>query len=148
MDIIGVNIVNEGATTAQNMAFMRGMFDTADNSGHRIMYLVCMEMMNSHWCYVCVLSSLLVLMNLFSGVWTVFKAFFLSSATLSCSSQLQSSSYIVNNARVILNLLCKVGFLWWLTKRKILHDLKTIQRVKTWQLLILFILMALSRLLF
>jgi MFS family permease len=35
-DALGVNIVNEAATTAQNMAFLRGMFDTADVSGHRM----------------------------------------------------------------------------------------------------------------
>ena len=37
--VIGVNITNEIATTGQSMAFMRGMFDTADLSGHRIVYL-------------------------------------------------------------------------------------------------------------
>jgi len=46
-DVVGVNITNEIATTAQNMAFMRGMFDTADLSGHRIMYLVVIEIMGS-----------------------------------------------------------------------------------------------------
>lgn len=46
-DALGVNIVNEAATTAQNMAFLRGMFDTADISGHRIMYLVVVDMMNN-----------------------------------------------------------------------------------------------------
>jgi len=46
-DALGVNIVNEAATTAQNMAFLRGMFDTADVSGHRIMYLVAADMMNN-----------------------------------------------------------------------------------------------------
>jgi hypothetical protein len=45
--IIGVNITNELAGTAQNMAFLRGMFDTADLSGHRMMYLVAMEIMGS-----------------------------------------------------------------------------------------------------
>jgi MFS family permease len=47
LDALGVNIVNEAATTAQNMAFLRGMFDTADISGHRIMYLVAVDMMNN-----------------------------------------------------------------------------------------------------
>ncbi|NTW62201.1 hypothetical protein HGB25_02220 [Candidatus Saccharibacteria bacterium] len=46
-DIFGVNIVNEAATTAQNMAFLRGMFDTADLSGHRLVYLVGAEAMNA-----------------------------------------------------------------------------------------------------
>lgn len=44
---VGVNVVNEAATTAQNMAFLRGMFDTADLSGHRIMYLIGIEIANN-----------------------------------------------------------------------------------------------------
>lgn len=44
---VGVNVVNEAATTAQNMAFLRGMFDTADLSGHRIMYLIGVEIANN-----------------------------------------------------------------------------------------------------
>jgi MFS family permease len=38
-----VNVVNEAATAGYSMAFTRGMFDTADLSGHRITYLTCME---------------------------------------------------------------------------------------------------------
>lgn len=37
--IVGTNIANEAATTGYNMAFMRGVFDSADLSGHRILYL-------------------------------------------------------------------------------------------------------------
>lgn len=37
--IVGTNISNEIATTGYNMAFMRGVFDAADLSGHRIIYL-------------------------------------------------------------------------------------------------------------
>ncbi len=37
--IVGTNITNEVATMGFSMAFMRGVFDTADISGHRIMYL-------------------------------------------------------------------------------------------------------------
>ena len=37
--IVGTNITNEIATMGYNMAFMRGVFDTADLSGHRILYL-------------------------------------------------------------------------------------------------------------
>ena len=47
LNAVSVNVANEAATTAQNMAFLRGMFDTADISGHRIMYLVSIEFMNS-----------------------------------------------------------------------------------------------------
>lgn len=38
-----VNIVSESAATGQNMAFMRGMFDTADSSGYRLTYLLLIE---------------------------------------------------------------------------------------------------------
>lgn len=37
--IVGTNIANEVATMGYSMAFMRGVFDTADLSGHRIVYL-------------------------------------------------------------------------------------------------------------
>ncbi|MCX6728266.1 MAG: MFS transporter [Candidatus Saccharibacteria bacterium] len=37
--IVGTNIVNEAETTGYNMAFLRGVFDTADFSGSRILYL-------------------------------------------------------------------------------------------------------------
>lgn len=37
--IISTNITNEVATMGYSMAFTRGMFDTADLSGHRIVYL-------------------------------------------------------------------------------------------------------------
>lgn len=37
--IVGTNITNEIATTGITMAYMRGLFDTADLSGHRIVYL-------------------------------------------------------------------------------------------------------------
>ncbi len=37
--IVSTNIANEVATMGYNMAFMRGVFDTADISGHRILYL-------------------------------------------------------------------------------------------------------------
>ena len=38
-----VNVANEAATTGYVMAFTRGMFDTADLSGHRITYLGLVE---------------------------------------------------------------------------------------------------------
>ncbi len=41
--VAGVNAVNEVATTGYSMSFMRGMFDTADLSGHRITYLGIIE---------------------------------------------------------------------------------------------------------
>lgn len=36
--VAGVNVANEAATTGYAMAFTRGMFDTADLSGHRVTY--------------------------------------------------------------------------------------------------------------
>jgi MFS family permease len=42
--IMLINIANEAATTGYAMAFTRGMFDTADLSGHRITYLGCIEL--------------------------------------------------------------------------------------------------------
>ena len=41
--VAAVNSVNEAATTGYAMAFIRGMFDTADASGRRIVYLFFME---------------------------------------------------------------------------------------------------------
>jgi hypothetical protein len=41
--VAGTNAVNEAATTGYSMAFIRGMFDTADLSGHRITYLGVIE---------------------------------------------------------------------------------------------------------
>jgi predicted MFS family arabinose efflux permease len=38
------NVANEAATTGYVMAFTRGVFDTADLSGHRITYLGCVEL--------------------------------------------------------------------------------------------------------
>jgi MFS family permease len=41
--IVGTNITNEAATMGYTMAYTRGMFDTADLSGHRIVYLCAIE---------------------------------------------------------------------------------------------------------
>ena len=41
--IVGTNITNEIATTGYTMSFMRGLFDNADLSGHRILYLCLTE---------------------------------------------------------------------------------------------------------
>ncbi len=75
---VGVNIANETATTAQNMAFLRGMFDTADISGHRIMYLVGIELMNSIGAMVASIAMILCAMS-FSKI-DSFRAFFLIAA--------------------------------------------------------------------
>lgn len=47
LESMGVNVVNEVASTAQGMSFVRGMFDIADTSGHRVMYLVLIDAVNS-----------------------------------------------------------------------------------------------------
>lgn len=39
ISIVGINITNEMATTGYSLAFMRGIFDTADLSGRRLVYL-------------------------------------------------------------------------------------------------------------
>ena len=38
-----VNVFNETATAGYNMSYMRGMFDLADRTGHRVVYLLCTE---------------------------------------------------------------------------------------------------------
>lgn len=45
--VLGTNITNEVATTGYTLAFVRGMFDTADLSGHRITYVACIEVMGN-----------------------------------------------------------------------------------------------------
>lgn len=47
MTVAGLNMANETVTTGYNMAFIRGMFDTADLSGHRVTYLGSMEVMGN-----------------------------------------------------------------------------------------------------
>jgi len=42
--VVASNSVNEVVTTGYAMAFTRGMFDTADKSGHRILYLFFIEL--------------------------------------------------------------------------------------------------------
>jgi MFS family permease len=42
--VIASNLANETATTGYSMAFTRGMFDAADNSGRRVVYLFFIEM--------------------------------------------------------------------------------------------------------
>ncbi len=44
---IGVNVTNEVASTALGMSFMRGMFDIADTSGYRVLYIVVLDMVKN-----------------------------------------------------------------------------------------------------
>ena len=41
--VVAANVTNEVATTGYSMAFNRGLFDTADRSGHRVVYLLFIE---------------------------------------------------------------------------------------------------------
>lgn len=43
LSVVMINIINEGATTGYAMAFNRGIFDTADTTGRRIVYLFFVE---------------------------------------------------------------------------------------------------------
>ena len=44
---LGINVTNEVASTALGMSFMRGMFDIADTSGYRIVYIVSMDVIKN-----------------------------------------------------------------------------------------------------
>ena len=59
-----VNMLNEGAIAAFNMAFTRGMFDTADMSGRRIAYLSLMSMSLNIGCTI----GALLLAGLFAAI--------------------------------------------------------------------------------
>ena len=77
-DIVGVNVVNEAATTAQTMAFMRGMFDMADVSGHRVMYLTGIELAGSFGAAFASFVMVLCVNGLSTGI--DFKVFFFITA--------------------------------------------------------------------
>ena len=62
-----VNVANEAATTGYVMAFTRGMFDTADLSGHRITYLGCMEVVQNAGATVAAALFMIMLMTLGNG---------------------------------------------------------------------------------
>jgi MFS family permease len=77
---VGVNIVNEAATTAQNMAFLRGIFDVSDISGHRIMYLVLVTMMSNIGAMIACL--VFVACDLLLGGILGFRAFFIVASIM------------------------------------------------------------------
>lgn len=63
VSVAGVNITNEIATTGYAMAFQRGIFDTADLSGRRIVYMLFIEvMLNLGAALGCVVFILLITM--------------------------------------------------------------------------------------
>lgn len=61
LEILAVNTSNEAATTGLNMARLRGLFDTADFSGYRILYLSIAEMMSIFGAFVASLVGLILL---------------------------------------------------------------------------------------
>jgi MFS family permease len=76
--VVGTNIVNEMETTGYTMAFMRGVFDTADLSGHRILYLsMCDMILNLGAALAC---GILYLLSTFSGDVNGMKVYFLVAA--------------------------------------------------------------------
>jgi len=61
--VVMANITNEVATTGYTMAFQRGIFDTADSSGRRIVYLLFVQIaMNMGSTFACLVFALLVLL--------------------------------------------------------------------------------------
>ena len=76
--IVGINISNEAATTGYTMSFMRGVFDTADLSGHRILYLCISDVvMNFGSAIAC---ATLLLTSMISGDVVGMKTFFFVAA--------------------------------------------------------------------
>lgn len=62
--VIGANITNEVATTGYTMAFQRGIFDTADLSGRRIVYMFFVETaLNLGSTIACIVFGILVLLS-------------------------------------------------------------------------------------
>ncbi len=76
--IVGTNVTNEIATTGITMSYMRGTFDTADLSGHRIVYLSIMQIFASFGAIIaCV--ALLVSLSMFGDAGGL-RVFFLIAA--------------------------------------------------------------------
>jgi len=78
LEVACINVVNEAATTAQHMAYLRGTFDTADSSGHRIMYLMAVEFMNNLGALLACLA--MILCAILAGSVAGFRLFYLVAA--------------------------------------------------------------------
>jgi MFS family permease len=77
--IVGTNVTNEIATTGITMSYMRGTFDTADLSGHRIAYLSIMQIFGSFGAIIaCV--ALLVCLSMFGDAGGLRAFFFVAAA--------------------------------------------------------------------
>lgn len=76
--IVGTNIANEVATMGYNMAFMRGVFDTADSSGHRILYICLSDIISN--CGAAIACVILLYCTAFFGDIEGLKIFFFFAA--------------------------------------------------------------------
>ena len=77
--VVGTNVTNEIATTGITMSYMRGQFDTADISGHRIVYLSMSQIFASFGAIIACLI-LLVCLMLFGDAQGLRGFFFIASA--------------------------------------------------------------------
>lgn len=78
--IVGTNVTNEIATTGITMSYMRGMFDTADLSGHRIVYLSVTQIFASFGAIIAC-AALLVCLSMFGDAGGL-RIFFFAAALL------------------------------------------------------------------
>lgn len=76
--IVGINITNEISTTGYDMACLRGVFDAADISGHRIAYLCLVEVVSNIGAAAA--CSILLICSSILGNVNGFSAFFVSAA--------------------------------------------------------------------
>ena len=76
--IVGINITNEVSTTGYDMACLRGVFDAADLSGHRIAYLCMVDIVSSFGAaFACMI---LLFCTFLFGSTDGFNAFYISAA--------------------------------------------------------------------
>lgn len=76
--IVGINITNEVSTTGYDMACLRGVFDAADISGHRIAYLCLIDVVSSVGAAAA--CAVLLICSLALGDISGFNAFYASAA--------------------------------------------------------------------
>ena len=78
VSIVGTNIVNEVATMGYVMPYTRGVFDTADISGYRILYVTVMEALANIGAVIACITTL-VLIGLSSGPQGLHTFFFVAA---------------------------------------------------------------------
>lgn len=76
--IVGINITNEVSTTGYDMACLRGVFDAADISGHRIAYLCLVDIVSNVGAAAA--CAILLVCNLYLGNTDGFNAFYILAA--------------------------------------------------------------------